>query len=263
MSVSGFFEELEDKPLEDVPPVFRELATHMKTVLEDKGLLRNRKVSINGWTRELFLLTVEGTKLQQIKKVLYWYLENIKLQFVPSAFGGKSFRLKFHQIVSAMNRYLDEQQVEECKILPEVIQLQKEMGLIWPNGTKEKDQEQNTIQVTWDRVVQLRIEFKLRISQLEVQTSTLSKAGTKEWVQKRCLEEILHHIGQPRTFVEWWIRDIHRITWNWPAWRGNLVKWAFHRDNKKFRNLVQMWIREFCGNEIDINTILEKTSVTQ
>ena len=185
-----------------------------------------------------------------------WFLEHIKDQYTPKVYSAKSFRMKFPQLNDCMKRSLQQAEVEDVKVSKEVLKLQEEMGLIWPMGKVEKELEAMTIQISLDRIVQFKTKLQLRIKSLSGRID-LTKVGGSDWLLWRTLQTIVEHIGSPILFTEGWIKWIHGVAWKWEKWKGHLDKWAFTPQSTHFKQLLELWIRDYSGNAITVDTILE------
>src|SRR5690349_18182499 len=61
-----------------------------------------RKFQLAKWKDEFSKLTNEVSQ-ETISRILDWYISHIGEEFVPEAFSGKSFRIKFHQLLKLAN----------------------------------------------------------------------------------------------------------------------------------------------------------------
>lgn len=65
----------------------------------------NKNCSMTTWARSFRTLhKTDGVSVRRIREALTWYADNIGGEYIPQAFSGKSFRDKFIQIESAIER---------------------------------------------------------------------------------------------------------------------------------------------------------------
>lgn len=252
--MDGFFEELSPTKVQPSRNA-NALATRLRDTLADKGLLKTRTISIKSWSHQFDLL-LQTESLQHVRNVLKWFLENIKGQYTPKVYSAKTFRTKFPQLNNCMKRNLQQVQAETTKVSKEVLKLQKEMGLIWPMGEVEKKLEAMTIQVSFDRMVKFKERLQFRAKSLSGRID-ITKAGGNEWLLWKTLHAVIDNIGDPFLFTEGWIRWVHSVAWKWDKWKGHLDKWAFLPQSSRFQELLVLWIRDYSGNTITVDTILE------
>ena len=77
-----------------------------------------RKPNIQQWTSQFRILHIkENVKKSKIKEVLKWYFIYIGEKYVPDARSAKAFRIKFDDIIAAMNRFNKQVENGEQKII--------------------------------------------------------------------------------------------------------------------------------------------------
>ena len=106
--------------------------------------------------------------------------------------------------------------------------------LIWPEN--EKGQELLYIKTCLYDYLQFRhalnnLETELEISKSNRMLHLVRYLNTKE-------RTISH-------FVENWVREIHKLAWNWEKWPGDLFRFRPTLQNTHFEKTVRSWLSEY------------------
>lgn len=75
------------------------------------------------WCYKFQQLKDNGHSENEIRSVLHWYCENIKLEYVPKAYSAGTFRDKFARIKKLMDQQLKAHQYDRDKLTPECLAL--------------------------------------------------------------------------------------------------------------------------------------------
>lgn len=95
---SGFFSKDKETPFEDI------LTSQLHYALKSKNKIY-RQPKLSEWKKEFRdLVWKDGVPKEQVKESLDWYCDRIGGEYIPQAFSAKSFREKYSQIKSAIER---------------------------------------------------------------------------------------------------------------------------------------------------------------
>lgn len=191
-----------------------------------------RKYVRSSWAREFEILRRRHYNVETIDSVLAWLRANIKGQYTPQVYSASSFRKKFPALQAAMRRQQDNPPPAKVKIGKPVKRLLTETQFMWPNG-KEYAVEEAWMQISYDNYV----EFIRRVNTF-IRTKYKSRSlGLAKFIYNRS--------SDPSTFLEGYVKEVHRIAWQWDKWKGDLLRWVFKVPGRIFQERMKQLTTEY------------------
>lgn len=93
------------EPIIDKNKEFYPLAERLAAMVDKHRHLSTPSKHIKAWANEIRLCKTEyKTTIERITRVIDWYEKHIGEKFVPQAFSGSSFRIKFTSLLDAIER---------------------------------------------------------------------------------------------------------------------------------------------------------------
>lgn len=218
----------------------------LKVVQKLGGKLRQLRLNTapirtKTWCKEIELLRSKHSK-KEIFRVLSWYIEHIQDAYTPHAFSAKSFREKFDQLCTAMNRDPDSVELsEEAKEISALL-----LPMYWPHGTDVD------IGITVQRSLDLYTPFYKRISDFALEPNLTPRT-------RRILDHILfHRILPPRLFILNWMRAVRAELMDWSSWKGSLFSFVCDPRGERFQKMGRMWAYRYCHDSSTWDKLLKE-----
>jgi hypothetical protein len=202
------------------------------------------------WARHILLLrTKDNIGEQEIKRTLKWYCQHIGEEYVPEAFSGEAFRKKYPAIV----RQCEKANMEPIKISQEARELVKDLStLSWPAPALESLPAAIQMSLTaFDKWYWDLISYSKKLTaDYEAWIKNNLPPGRKKTAPGniRFVEWLVSTVPGRIHFIRGWFIELNRITVNWFQWNGDLTKFAFRIENKRFQKIGEQWAIEFTGN---------------
>ena len=218
--------------------------------------VKNPMLKIDSWPG-MFKELCRTIPQRCVAEVLDWYCKHLGDEFVPVCLSAGTFCKRFKSIEAAMRRMGPE--TEDVEITETALWIQEHLGLRWPTGNREKQDELWTIQVTLNRVRAYHRKLKSMLETYRSQYEEFRKdyfvkdgkplvpSGKRRDyntpLRKYCILEIMSGFEPEQTTI-WWMDKVHEMAWHWKGWDGNLRAWAWRTDVKIFLNAERDRMRD-------------------
>ena len=211
------------------------------------GISKARPIT---WINHIHSLrTKDGIEEQEIKSTLEWYCHHIGEEYVPEAFSGESFRKKY----PAIRRQFKRIHLVPVEITKEARELAADLeALSWPPAAAA---------CLLEAVQQSLCAYGSWRSGLNTYSKKLTTEH-EEWIKKNMpggkrksptaetlfAEWLVSIIPGSLTFVRGWFTEIHQMVRGWDDWDGNLSRFIFKPDSKRFQKIGERWAVDFTSD---------------
>lgn len=219
-----------------------ELAQRLYNALKVKRIVSSR-YSQKAWQKELEWLCSKH-ETQRVEMVLSWYCSHIGEEFVPQANSAIKFRLKFPQIVAAMERS-DSSPSEQVSTINQARADRLANDLPWPVEIKTK------LPTLVQRTATNWINWMAKIHAFRISKSSFTNK-TDRW--GRFLLEIVvdtHH------FVDQWFLLLSTKYGRMEHYIGPVLSLAFKPESQMFKNSFwREWSARWTGDPTTFDPLL-------
>jgi hypothetical protein len=211
----------------------------VKKTANNRGKIREKHLQL--WMRQFILLRKEhGSEL--VGKVLDWYTQHIGEEFVPVAYSGQSFKVKFQAIKRAMET-TDFAEVEPTYLAQKMADGMTNLN---PYPIEILSRLPVLIQKTmdsWDKFTESCVKY--------------ATYGNPTDRDMSFLESII--ILHSHNFVpEWWSLVSHKLH-GLKTYAGNVNTWVFHPDSQLFLDSFwRRWSMDRSGVPTTFDRLLEE-----
>lgn len=194
------------------------------------------------WAAHIAKLRIlDAVPEERIAKTVAWYTTHIGDEYVPEAYTAASFRKKYPAIEAAMKR--DAGATVEVTPDAEVVAGRLRM-LGWPKGASGRVPQ--AAQASLDTYRAWVTGFRRFIDIVKEGGVDIPPKERKRL--ERFMAVVWDKIPQSRQFVQGWLTDVHNRVAHWDDWDGDLMKFVFNPNSKRWHATGRGWAEAFCGN---------------
>lgn len=194
------------------------------------------------WAAHIAKLRIlDAVPEERITKTVAWYTTHIGDEYVPEAYTAASFRKKYPAIEAAMKR--DAGATVEVTPDAEVVAGRLRM-LGWPKGASGRVPQ--VAQASLDTYRAWVTGFRRFIDIVKEGGVDMPPKERKRL--ERFMAVVWDKIPQSRQFVQGWLTDVHNRVAHWDDWDGDLMKFVFNPNSKRWHATGRGWAEAFSGN---------------
>ncbi len=209
-----------------------------------------REPDTKKWQEEFSQLLEEKNKAQ-ITLILDWYIENLSNKNMPKCYSASSFRVHF-DILRKIRRDQKAEEKGKMIILPDTyIVYEYVSDLQWHFVSKQETLE--TIQISLKNYKYIT----RRLSDVYEETIQLRLEGKParfHYVLEYLLMVMQH---SSISFVDGWMREIHKDLHDWSSRNGLLKDWAISLDSRRFNMMMYAFVGKWGNKPGDWDLIKE------
>lgn len=199
--------------------------------------------SVKTWAHQFYLLRKEAEPIEpgRVQRVLDWYCANLKEEYIPQGWCGKTFRAKFSQIEAAMfrrhDRDLDVPVVsDDAKSI-----VQRLLYVQWPKGADAK--LPGAVQKSLDNLLSFREVVKRLCGTYDRSSQTPTHGMTPQ--QTYTYHVYVDLCRDYDNTIERHFKTIWKQVHKWEEWSGNMASrvWNPRKDPVKsqLEGIAKSW----------------------
>lgn len=237
----GFFES--EKPAPKAQQTSQAKDERFAVVLANFLRAANRTsiVKLSAWTKQFKLLRKTESE-KEIEKVLAWFMENIKHDYIPFISNALQFRQKFTILKKMMGK--DPSQVEIGEEARDImVRLRR---LQWPGDSLQK--LPGIVQKSLDNYK----AFYKRLLPLSVKLGE-SAEGSTHRKRKRLMPFLAYltpwRLSPPVRFTLRWFEGISVYIEKWSGFSGNMEQFIWTEQHERFHALGYEWAFQWAHDQ--------------